>query len=180
MDKIVRREPAPIHKTVAFTGYRLQKMPFGFNEDCDQCKDFKRRLFNSIEMLIIEGYTHFISGGALGMDMFAAEAVLELRKRYPNITLEIAIPFDGQTNKWEQEYKNRAEIIRQEADVVTWVSHQYTSGCMFVRNRYMVDNSSILMAAFDGQPGGTAMTVDYARRQSKQITIIRPALDKGT
>lgn len=35
------------------------------------------------------------------------------------------------------------------------------------------------MAAFDGQPGGTAMTVDYARRQSKQITIIRPALDKG-
>ena len=39
-------------------------------------------------------YRHFISGGALGMDMFAAEAVLELRARHPDMILEMASSFD--------------------------------------------------------------------------------------
>lgn len=80
-----------------------------------RCVDFKRRLCNSIEMMILEGYTHFISGGALGMDMYAAEAVLTLREQYPEITLEIAIPHDGQTAKWPQSLRDRAERIREEA-----------------------------------------------------------------
>ena len=179
MDQIVRKKPAAVGKTVAFTGYRLQKMPFGFHEDCELCADFKRRLRNSIEMMIFEGYSHFISGGALGMDMFAAEAVLQLREKYPDVTLEIAIPFDDQSAKWAQEYRDREELIRQQADVITWVGHVYTSGSMFARNRYMVNSCSVLLAAYDGQPGGTAMTIDYARRNGKQVTIIRPVLKRS-
>lgn len=100
MDRIIRREPADWRHSVAFTGHRPQKLPFGFDETDPRCVDFKRRLCNSIEMMILEGYTHFISGGALGMDMYAAEAVLTLREQYPEITLEIAIPHNGQTAKW--------------------------------------------------------------------------------
>ena len=77
--------------TAWHSGHRPQKLPFGFDETDPRCVDFKRRLCNSIEMMILEGYTHFISGGALGMDMYAAEAVLTLREQYPEITLEIAI-----------------------------------------------------------------------------------------
>lgn len=76
MDRIIRREPADWRHSVAFTGHRPQKLPFGFDETDPRCVGFKRRLCNSIEMMILEGYTHFISGGALGMDMYAAEAVL--------------------------------------------------------------------------------------------------------
>ena len=100
MDSIIRRKPADWRHSVAFTGHRPQKLPFGFDEADPRCVDFKRRLCNSIEMMILEGYTHFISGRALGMDMYAAEAVLTLREQYPEITLEIAIPHDGQTAKW--------------------------------------------------------------------------------
>lgn len=100
MDRIIRRKPADWRHSVAFTGHRPQKLPFGFDETDPRCVDFKRRLCNSIEMMILEEYTHFISGGALGMDMYAAEAVLTLREQYPEITLEIAIPHDGQTAKW--------------------------------------------------------------------------------
>ena len=112
MDRIIRREPADWRHSVAFTGHRPQKLPFGFDETDPRCVDFKRRLCNSIEMMILEGYTHFISGGALGMDMYAAEAVLTLREQYPEITLEIAIPHDGQTAKWPQSLRDRAERIR--------------------------------------------------------------------
>ena len=39
-----------------------------------------------------EGVTHFITGMALGVDMYAAEIVLDLKSKYPHITLESAIP----------------------------------------------------------------------------------------
>ena len=35
---------------------------------------------------------HFISGMAIGVDMYAAEIVLDLKAKYPQITLEAAVP----------------------------------------------------------------------------------------
>lgn len=173
MDRIIRRKPADWRHSVAFTGHRPQKLPFGFDETDPRCVDFKRRLCNSIEMMILEGYTHFISGGALGMDMYAAEAVLTLREQYPEITLEIAIPHDGQTAKWPQSLRDRAERIREEADVITWIAHEYTKRCLFDRNYYMVSHCNVLLACFDGQPGGTARTIETAHRLGRLITVVR-------
>ena len=50
-------------------GYRPAKMPFGYDEDDPRCIGFKARLRYTIEALIGEVYAHFISGGALGIDM---------------------------------------------------------------------------------------------------------------
>lgn len=62
-----RRRGKPFYKRCAFTGYRPQKMPFGFNEADPRCVEFKARLLDTIEGLIGKGYVHFISGGAMGM-----------------------------------------------------------------------------------------------------------------
>ena len=37
------------------------------------------------------------------------------------------------------------------------------------RDRYMVDHASLLIAAFDGSPGGTRYTVEYAMRRGLEI-----------
>ena len=99
MMSVVRRQTKPEYKRYAFTGYRPQKMPFGFNESDPRCVDFKRRVKETIQSLYDMGYRHFISGGALGMDMFAAEAVLELRAQHPDMILEMVSPFDDQAAK---------------------------------------------------------------------------------
>lgn len=99
MMSVVRRQTKPEYKRCAFTGYRPQKMPFGFNESDPRCVDFKRRVKETIQSLYDMGYRHFISGGALGMDMFAAEAVLELRAQHPDMILEMVSPFDDQAAK---------------------------------------------------------------------------------
>lgn len=179
MDQLIRRTPNHRRHTVAFTGHRPQKLPFGFDEDDPRCVDFKHRLRNAIEVLITEGYTHFISGGALGMDLYAAEAVLSLRKEHPEITLEIAIPYDNQAGKWSQPLRERAESIREDADVLTWIAHDYSKGCLFARNHYMVANCSVLLACFDGHPGGTAQTIETARRMGRFITIVPPIRQKS-
>ena len=107
MENVVRLTEVPKSWRVAFTGYRPQKMPFGFDETDPRCVDFKKRLRDTIESFIWLGYRHFISGGALGMDMYAAETVLELKKEYPEILLEMVSPFDAQAAKWAPEYQRR-------------------------------------------------------------------------
>lgn len=174
MQNEVRRRGRANYKRCSFTGYRPQKMPFGFDETDPRCIDFKNRLKNTILALYCCGYKHFISGGALGMDMFAAEAVLELRKEYPEIILEMVSPFDAQASKWTAEYQRRHDRLFAQADVTTATSHEYTKGSMFRRNRYLVDNADLLLAAYDGQEGGTAMTVGYARQTGVPVLCISP------
>ena len=176
INNVVRRPAAPRSKRVSFTGYRPQKMPFGFDENDPRCIDFKKRLRDTIESFILQGYTHFISGGALGMDIYAAETVLELKKGYPEIILEMVSPFDEQAAKWAPEYQRRHDQLFDQADMVTVTGHQYTKSSMFVRNRYLVDNADILLAAYDGQPGGTQMTVKYARQMGIQVCCIKPVI----
>ena len=175
MKNEIRRKTGRSYRRCAFSGYRPQKMPFGFNESDPRCVEFKARLREAIEGLIGEGYAHFISGGALGMDMYAAVAVLELRRRYPWIILEMVSPFDAQSAKWDSPCRKRHARLFAQADMVTVISHEYTRSCMFARNRYLVNNADLLLAAWDGQPGGTAMTVQYARSLDIPVRIILPA-----
>ena len=176
VDTEVRRAPDAHVGRVAFTGYRPQKMPFGFDETDVRCIDFKRRLAGTIEELIRQRYQHFLSGGAMGMDMFAAEAVLQLKDKYPNITLEMVSPFDGQATRWAPEYRHRHQWLFDRADVITFTGHEYHRAALFIRNQYMVDHADLLLAAYDGQSGGTRMTVEYARRKNIQIMLIQPEI----
>lgn len=68
MESEIRRPIAKDARRCAFTGYRPMKMPFGYDEECQLALDFKHRLHDTIEMLILQGYRHMISGGAQGMD----------------------------------------------------------------------------------------------------------------
>nr|CAI9744592.1 hypothetical protein [uncultured bacterium] len=186
METIIRRKPLPDPeypdrkiRRVAFTGYRPQKMPFGFNEKDARCVDFKKRLYNTLESFIWQGYRHFLSGGALGMDMYAAETVMDLQKKNPGICLEMVSPFDAQAEKWETEYKKRHDFLFANADIVTMTGHEYTKSAMFVRNRYLVNNADLVLAAYDGQPGGTAMTINYAKKMGVRVCIIRPVAEKN-
>ena len=177
MTNTVRRHSPPGAKRSAFTGYRPQKMPFGFNESDPRCIDFKRRVKETIQALYDMGYRHFISGGALGMDMFAAEAVLELRARHPDMILEMVSPFDDQAARWSPELRARHDRLFAQADITTATGHAYTRSAMFRRNHYLVDNADLLLAAFDGQPGGTAMTCELARHYDVPVMKIKPTVN---
>lgn len=112
----------------------------------------------------------------MGMDIFAAEIVLALKEMYPWIILEMVSPFDGQADKWSAEYKARHARLFREADIITATGHEYTKACMFRRNCYLVNNADLLLAAYDGQPGGTAMTVEYARENGVRVNLVPPTI----
>lgn len=176
MENLVRRRSPRGYYRCAFTGYRPQKMPFGLDESDPRCVDFKARLRETIEGLIGQRYAHFISGGAMGMDTYAAEIVLELKEKYPWVILEMVSPFDAQTEKWTPEQRARHDRLFELADITTATGHSYDRGCMFRRNRYLIDNADLLLAAYDGQPGGTAMTCELAERYHVPVMKIEPTL----
>ncbi len=159
-----------------FTGHRPQNLPFGFNEEEESCKKLKALLFKAIVTLITKyDVDYFISGMALGVDMYAAEIVLEVKKTYPHIKLEAAIPCETQSTKWSESFRNRYYNILSECDKETLLQTQYTSDCMQKRNQYMIDKSDYVIAVWDGKPSGTGSTVNYAKQKNKKILTINPS-----
>lgn len=145
-----------------FTGHRPGKLPWGYREEDPRCVSLKRRIADAVACAYQEGFRHFLCGMAQGCDLYFCESVLRLREVHPEVTLEAAIPCPTQADGWPRDQRERYARLVAACDYETVVSARYTPGCMHRRDRYMVDHASLLIAAFDGTPGGTQYTVAYA------------------
>lgn len=149
-------------------------MHLGEDENCPTCMAYKALLTEKIEQLIEKGYGHFISGGAMGVDTWAVEAVLKLKEKHSWILLEMVSLFDDQAKSWTVEYRQRHDSLFKKADIVTATSNSFYRGCYHKRNRYMVDNADVVLACFDGKAGGTEVTMDYAEKNEVPVMILPP------
>jgi len=156
-------------QSCCFTGHRIEKLPWRGNEDDPRCLDLKNRIDRAVRDAFKSGVTHFICGMATGCDMYFCEAVLALRDEKPDITVEAAIPFNDQAKGWSPELRRRHSLLVESCDFFTLVQHEYSQDCFMRRNKYMVDNSRLLIAAYNGLPGGTMKTMLYAHRQGVEI-----------
>lgn len=160
-------------KAVCFTGHRPNKLG-GYIENNPIANYVKAQLRDVIVNSIKEGYTTFISGMALGVDMWVAEIVLELRKANPQIKLIAAVPFSGQECKWpSQSQKRWRGIIDQADDVVHVCEAGYSAWKMQKRNEWMVDHAARVVAVWDGTSGGTGNCVGYAKKAEHMPDIIQ-------
>ena len=62
--------------TCAFTGHRPSSYKFGYDEEHPDCCKLKALMTLQIVSLIENGVTTFLSGMALGADIWGAEIVL--------------------------------------------------------------------------------------------------------
>ena len=147
--------------TLALSGHR--ELPEGFDINA---------LHDTLEELIKEGCTHVCCGMARGFDLLALECLIDLKRRY-HVCVEACIPHRGQADKFPQFDKMRYECLLSRCDVKTVLSEKYHSGCMLARNRYMVDKSDVLLAYCTRSSGGTAYTVDYAKRAGLHVILLK-------
>ena len=122
------------NRTACFTGHR--ELP------TENLPEISKRLEDTLLTLVEQGYCYFGAGGALGFDTLAAQTVLRLRERYPQIRLILVLPCLNQTRGWQQADVDIYEELKRRADKVTYTSESYFRGCMQKRNRHLVDNSS--------------------------------------
>lgn len=138
-----------------FTGHRPEKL---IRSEREIRSDLEIEIRNAID----NGYTTFISGMARGVDIWAAEIVLQLRDKGCQIHLTCAIPYEGVETSWTADWQQRYRSVLQSADAVNYVCVSRCRGCYHIRNRWLVDHSSRIIAVCNGQPGGTRNTIDYA------------------
>ena len=159
-------------KRCSFTGHRADKLPWNRNENDSRCLHLKKQLADVVKALYDSGCRHYICGMATGADILFGEAVAALRAEHPDVSLEAAIPFEGQSSHWCEADRRRYFRLAEECDIRTVLHSCYTPDCMMDRNRYMVDNSDVLVAVYNGSPGGTQSTMLYAMRRGLEIIEI--------
>lgn len=148
-----------------FTGHRPDKMELTE-------KEIVPILEKAIDKAIENGYITFITGMAMGVDIWAAEIVLERKKHNEDIHLVCALPHPGFETRRSLTEKMRFNKIIKKADVVREINDHYFTGCYQVRNEWMVDRSNLVIAVFNGRKSGTKNTVDYAHRNGVQVNNV--------
>ena len=157
----MNQEKLRLHRC-CFTGHRPDKMEFGE-------KEIKLLLEKAIDDAIVGGYVTFITGMAMGTDIWAAEVVLERKKNNADLHLICALPHPEFECKRSEREKMRFNKIIENADLVKEINRRYFSGCYQVRNEWMVNRCNLVIAVFDEQAGGTKNTIDYAKRVGVKV-----------
>lgn len=148
-----------------FTGHRPEKLEKSEHE-------IKDALECAIRNAIAEGYTTFITGMARGVDIWAAEVVLWLRSEGLPIRLICASPYYTFESGWSGDWQARYNSIIKNADLVKFISPAYSRACFQKRNEWMVDHSSLVIAVFNGEKGGTRNTIEYAGKKNVPVRYV--------
>ncbi len=147
--------------TCCFTGHR--QIPQ------EQIPVLENKVTAAIRTLAGQNVFYYGAGGALGFDTLSAKAVLNLRGEIPQLKLILVLPCIAQAQRWSDRDQEVYEEIKGQADKVVYTSEEYTRSCMFKRNRHLVDHSGTCICYLTETEGGTAYTVNYARKQGLKI-----------
>ena len=142
----------------SFTGHRPEKLNITEQEATEL-----------LHAAIVDAY---ISGMARGVDIWAAELVLQEREAHPDIHLICALPHPGFETRWKAEWQRRYGEVLDRADLIKTICPAFSMSSYQKRNEWMVDHSSRVIAFYNGQPGGTANTIQYARKHGVDVVII--------
>ncbi len=160
-------------ETANLTGHRPKSLPWGYDESKENCLKFKEDVKKIFEGAIKYGLNTFLTGMAEGFDMIGAEILFELRKLH-KIKVIAVVPCLGQEFGWSSEQQKRYKYILSKCDDVIVLSDHYYKNSMNDRNKYMVDNSSVCIACWNGKPSGTGNTVRFAKENGNKVRIIKP------
>ena len=159
-------------KTVAVTGHRPKTLGWGYNLGTKLYYNMYRSMY---QFLREEMPDRCITGMALGVDTVFALAALSYRD-ISNKDVDCYIPFNGQELLWSKEDQERYVRILKRADhrkIIT--DNGYSAWAMQKRNEWMVDETDILLAVWNGiKKGGTWNCIRYAQKKNVPVIIRSP------
>jgi len=162
-----------------FTGFRPGRFYYKYNEEHPECQLLKYELYGEIINKCMQGVNTFYTGMAMGIDMWAAEAVLKAKKEFfYNINLIAVIPFYQHKDTIDTIYHSRYDEILKMCTDIVYTCEEYHPSSYKIRNEYIVDHCDYMIAVYDeANPkyrSGTASTVRYAQKMNRDITFISP------
>jgi uncharacterized phage-like protein YoqJ len=162
-------------KTLCYSGHRPGKLG-GYGETPQKLRIC--RVLTTVTRRFIEGddpFDHFICGSALGVDQWAAQIIIDLKKEFQHVKLTLAIPYNGFGENWPQSSRDYLQKQIQAADEVVYVCDPpYAREKMQKRNEWMANRSDAAIVVWDGTTGGTNNFVIYAKSIGLHMFRINP------
>ena len=145
--------------TVAFFGHRYIDNPLMVEE---LLEEEIRKLINENE------YVEFLVGRNGDFDRCVSSSVLRVRKNHrdDNSALVLVLPY------YTSEYLNNEEFFHNyytNVEISHAASISHPKSAIQIRNREMVDRADLVICYIEEKRGGAYNTVQYAKRQRKNI-----------
>lgn|SRR5699024_5946225 len=143
-------------KILTVTGYKPMELNI-FSESDERIKFIKYALKQRLISFIEEGLEWVLISGQSGVEMWAADVVIELKETY-DINLGVFPPFENQANRWPEHLQHKYEELSFTADhFQTLYQGDYQGPFQFKeKDKWFVEKSDASLILMDQEyPGST-------------------------
>ncbi|MGZ0052532.1 DUF1273 domain-containing protein [Brevibacillus gelatini] len=143
-------------KRLLVSGYKAHELGI-FHEKHPGRAIIKTALKRQLTRFLAEGLEWVIISGQLGVEMWAAETVLELKKEYPRLKLAVITPFLNQEEKWKEETQDYYRHIVMQADYLNSVYQTPYQGVWQLqeKDKFLLAHSDGLLLVYDEENEGS-------------------------
>ena len=130
-------------------------------------------ILRAIEELTEDNIT-YVSDAGKAYDFNAAEKLIELKETCKDIFIVACIPFIGQESRFSPTDQERYNKVINSVDSKVIIARTFSKQSYLLRNIYMLEHSSIVVAYFDTniKKGGTFFTYNKAIKMGKEVRNI--------
>ncbi len=157
-----RREADMRKHRCCFIGHRPEKL----HQDEAQVRLW---LEARIREAIGDGFTTFITGMAMGADIWAGEIVVEIRREDPAVRLMAVTPYPTFAARWKDEWKKRYDALWAAADWRAVITPGFAPDAFRRRSEWLVDHAGRIIAYYADEPGGVRDTLKYAAEKGVPV-----------
>ena len=160
----------------AITSQRPTRFKFKYQEYMTSCKRLKKRLHDVFAELYRRGVRRFYVGGALGVDLWAGEILLEMRRReeYQGLEIVLVYPFPGHDERWDPKSRERLRHLKENCDQFVMGSKIVGAQGYWERTAYMVEHADCLAAVYDDEsPGPSGVEAALRMAEVQKILVVQ-------
>ncbi|UCZ51499.1 SLOG family protein [Bacillus shivajii] len=159
-----------MYSVLAVTGYKPHEIGI-FNEKHEHLPYLKQAIKKKIQHLKEEyDINWFITSGQPGVELWAAEAAIELKEIYSDIKVGTLAPFFEQEERWQDPLKDLYLKVWENSDYKDYITkRKYESPQQLkLKNQFIIDKSDALLVLYDEYTEGSPeYYLTYAKKKGE-------------
>lgn len=167
-----------MHTRFIVTGYKPHELGI-FNDKHPGIAIIKKALEENLRRLIDEGLEWVILSGQQGVETWAAEVIIDLKKEFPSLKYAIITPFLEQEKNWNELKQEKYHYITSKADFTTSVTKKpYEAPWQFIeKDKFNIMNTDGILLVYDEENEGSPkyikrLAMKYAENHDYEILTI--------
>ncbi|MFS0574686.1 DUF1273 domain-containing protein [Sporosarcina sp. 179-K 3D1 HS] len=154
-------------KRLVITGYKQHELGI-FDEKHPGIRFIKKAIEKRLLSFLDEGLEWVLISGQLGVETWAAEVVLDLKREYPALQLAVMPPFLEQEKNWNESKQEAYHAIVAQADFYKPLTNKpYEAPWQFSeKDKFFLRNSDGLLIVYDEENEGSPK---FVKRMADQF-----------